>query len=168
MIAAPVVSPADPNSHLAVRSLWLPQGEWIEWPTGAHINGPAQITRTFVLDEIPVYVCPGAIIPLAPKMSSTTAHPLDPLILQIFSGKTGEGKLYEDEGDLLGYKTNQFSWTHFQQQTNPDGSMQIKILPRGRVPRNAHGSRVPIASLRGLAARISHREWQGNFLLCAR
>ena len=135
MIAAPVVSPADPNSHLAVRSLWLPQGEWIEWPTGAHINGPAQITRTFVLDEIPVYVRPGAIIPLAPKMSSTTAHPLDPLILQIFSGKTGEGKLYEDAGDSLGYKTNQFSWTHFQQQTNPDGSMQIKILPtRGAFP----------------------------------
>ncbi len=135
MIAAPVVSPADPNSHLAARSLWLPEGEWIEWPTGAHIKGPVQTTRLFTLDEIPIYVHPGTIIPMAPKMSSTTAHPLDPLILQIFPGKSGEGRLYEDAGDSLGYKTNQFAWTHFQQQTLADGSIQIKILPaRGGFP----------------------------------
>jgi alpha-glucosidase (family GH31 glycosyl hydrolase) len=129
MIAAPVVTPADPNSHLAIRSIWLPPGEWIEWPTGAHFTGPVQLTRTFDLDQIPVYVRPGSIIPMAPRMNSTDARPLDPLVLQVFPAKTGEGKLYEDAGNTLGYESGEFAWTHFHQQTLADGSQEIKILP---------------------------------------
>ena len=66
---------------------------------------------------------------MAPQMSSTNAKPLDPLILEIAPGKEGHGSLYEDAGDSLGYKKSEFTWTHFRQQTQPDGSLEIKILP---------------------------------------
>ena len=130
LIAAPVVTPQDPEVRLATRSLWLPKGEWIEWPTGAHFEGPLQITRSFALDEVPVYLRAGAIIPMAPQMSSTNAKPLDPLILEIAPGKEGQGSLYEDAGDSLGYKKSEFTWTHFRQRVQPDGSLEMKILPR--------------------------------------
>jgi alpha-glucosidase (family GH31 glycosyl hydrolase) len=129
MIAAPVVAPADAATHLATRSLWLPEGPWIEWPTGARFTGPVQLTRQFALDEIPIYVRPGTIVPMAPKMSSTSAQPLDPLILQIFAGPSGEGKLYEDAGDTLGYQTGAFAWTHFAEEQLTDGSLEVKISP---------------------------------------
>lgn len=129
MIAAPVVTPADPNSRLAIRSVWLPPGQWIEWPTGARIAGPIQMTRSFDINQIPVYVRAGSIIPQSPQMSATSARPLDPLVLQVFPARSGEGKLYEDAGDTLGYKNNEFAWTKFQQQTLGDGSQEIKILP---------------------------------------
>lgn len=135
MIVAPVVTPLDPVSQLATCSIWIPEGDWIERMTGSHVRGPKQITRLVALDEIPVYVRAGSIIPMAPKMSSTGARPLDPLILQIFPASRGEGKLYEDAGDSLGYKTSEFAWTSFAQHGNADGSLDVEILPsKGTFP----------------------------------
>lgn len=129
MIVAPVLAPLDPLSQLANRSLWLPAGDWVEWSSGEHVRGPKEITRLVALDEVPVYVKAGSIIPMAPEMSSTGAKPLDPLILQIFPAATGAGQLYEDAGDSLGYKTAEFAWTKFQQRANSDGSLDIEIQP---------------------------------------
>jgi alpha-glucosidase (family GH31 glycosyl hydrolase) len=143
LIVAPVTSPRDAVSQLAKRSVWLPAGQWIEWPTGAHLNGPASMERTFRIDEIPVYAKAGAIIPMqtseehrvegdassaSGKETSAERRP-DPLVLQIFPGARGEGRLYEDAGDTLGYKTSEFARTNFTQQKMPDGSLQIQLQP---------------------------------------
>ncbi len=152
MIVAPVVSPLDPVSQLAKRSVWLPPGDWIEWPTGARLRGPISLDRTFRLDEVPVYVRAGAIIPMqSPTQSATQSiaqlayqaspeavgpqlvppdKPLpDPLVLQIFPAARGEGRLYEDAGDSLGYKGTEFARTSFSQQFSADGALKIEILP---------------------------------------
>jgi alpha-glucosidase len=152
LIVAPVTSPLDATSQLAKRSVWLPEGEWIEWPTGAHLHGPARMDRTFRLDEIPVYARAGAIVPMqlaesspsagAEFSSATTATTTasaerrpDPLVLQVFPGARGEGRLYEDAGDTLGYKNSEFAWTNFAQQRLADGSLQIQLQPaRGEFP----------------------------------
>ena len=63
MIVAPVVAPGDKITGLAAKSVWLPEGEWIEWPTGTHFHGPTAIQRNFSISQIPVYVHAGAIVP---------------------------------------------------------------------------------------------------------
>ena len=56
-------------------------------------------------------------------------------MLQIFPGAKGEGRLYEDAGDTLGYKSTEFARTNFTQQRLADGSLQIQLQPaRGRFP----------------------------------
>ena len=35
---------------LATEQVWLPKGEWIEWPTGKHFSGPASVERSFTID----------------------------------------------------------------------------------------------------------------------
>jgi uncharacterized protein DUF5110/glycosyl hydrolase family 31 len=159
LIVAPITSPIDAASQLAKRSIWLPPGEWTEWPTGARLHGPALMDRTFRLDEIPVYARAGAIVPMQLSESSPTTRAAsspgattvtgatstggtqetsaerrpDPLVLQIFPGARGEGHLYEDAGDTLGYKSADFAKTTFTQQRLADGSLQIQLQPaRGR------------------------------------
>ncbi|HJT16583.1 MAG TPA: TIM-barrel domain-containing protein [Thermoanaerobaculia bacterium] len=112
MIVAPIASPVRDDSQLATKPIWLPPGTWIEWFTGTQLQGPAKIDRSFALDEIPVYVKAGAIIPMKPN------------IITIFPGADGETRLYEDEGDSLGYKSNQFAWTTIRHTGN-----KIEILP---------------------------------------
>ncbi len=158
MIVAPIATPLDPLSQLAKRSIWLPPGDWIEWPTGAHLHGPATFDRTFRLDEIPVYVRAGAIIPMqSPEESQAQSDtqfaianavgspavaggkqiapkaqlesPPDPLFLQIFPGKSGDGHLYEDSSDSLDYKGTAFTRAKFQQQFSADGTLKIEISP---------------------------------------
>jgi hypothetical protein len=52
----------------ATKSLWLPEGTWIEWFTGATLRGPGLFNRSFALNEIPIYVKAGSVIPMQPKM----------------------------------------------------------------------------------------------------
>jgi alpha-glucosidase len=138
-IVAPVTTAMDSASQLAKRSIWIPEGDWIEWPTGARLHGPKLMDRSFRLDEIPVYARAGAIVPTQQGEPVTTVAPdaleaqsqgtPNPLVLQVFPGAAGDGNLYEDTGDTLGYKTSEFAWTHFHQQRLSDGALQVKVLP---------------------------------------
>ena len=115
MLVAPITAPVSDASRLATKSVWLPPGSWIEWFTGSELKGPAKIERTFALDEIPVYVKAGAIIPMQTRAGE--------LVLTIFPG-SGEARVYEDAGDSPGYKTSEFAWTTIRHSAD-----KIEILP---------------------------------------
>ncbi|MGA3009225.1 MAG: TIM-barrel domain-containing protein [Terracidiphilus sp.] len=80
MLVAPITAPADKVSGLATEKVWLPAGNWIEWPTGKHFTGPAAIERNFSIEQTPVYLRAGAIVPMQPPMRFTGEKPVDPLI----------------------------------------------------------------------------------------
>ncbi|HEU5402182.1 MAG TPA: TIM-barrel domain-containing protein [Terriglobales bacterium] len=111
MIVSPVVAPEDKQSELAKETIWLPEGTWYEWSSGAKLQGPAKLERTFALNELPVYVRAGAIIPMEPKMEHTDQKPLDPLILEIYPGANGKARVYEDGENTLGYKKTEYTFT---------------------------------------------------------
>ena len=128
MIVAPVTTEMSADSQLATQSIWLPAGEWIEWSTGVRLKGPAKLDRTFALSEIPVYVKAGSIIPMQPRMEHSDEKPVDPLILTVFPGGSGETRVYADAGNTQGYETNEFTWTRVQQTT--DGKdVKVTVSP---------------------------------------
>jgi alpha-glucosidase (family GH31 glycosyl hydrolase) len=135
MLLAPVTTPVSEDSLLASKTIWLPQGEWIEWFTGAKLKGPAVVQRSYALDEIPVFVKAGAIIPMQPKMGNTHERPVDPLILTVFPGDSGSTRVYEDEGNSLGYQKGEFAWTAVRMTAMGERTFKIDILPReGKYP----------------------------------
>jgi alpha-glucosidase len=129
MLVAPITAPVVPESQLATKKVWLPEDTWIEWFTSKRIQGPATVERAFAMDEIPVYVRAGAIIPMQPKMRHTGEKPVDPLILAIFPGEAGATRVYEDDGSSLGYKKNEFAWTTVRHTRQSDATQKIEILP---------------------------------------
>jgi hypothetical protein len=135
MLVAPVTAPMDAESELAAKTIWLPPGNWIEWSTGTSLRGPKVMERKFSLGQMPVYVKAGAVIPMEPKMLHTGEKPVDPLILTIFPGASGTGRVYDDQGNTPEYKKGEFTWTgirHFELQ---DGTQRIEISPiEGRYP----------------------------------
>jgi hypothetical protein len=135
MVVAPVAKEISKESDLATVMVWLPEGTWYEWSTGALLKGPAKLSRTFALDELPVYVRAGAIIPMQPKMRHTGERPIDPLILAIYPGASGNTRVYEDAGDTLGYKTGEFAWTAVRHSETDADTKKITIEPvEGRYP----------------------------------
>ncbi len=129
MIVAPVATAVSEETRLATKSIWLPPGTWIEWFSGAELKGPAKLERTFALNEIPVYVKAGSIVPMQPKMRNTSEKPLDPLILTVFPGESGETRVYDDAGNTPGYKANELAWTTVRHATLADGTRKIEIFP---------------------------------------
>ncbi len=123
VMAAPVAAPVDAASGVASESIWLPPGEWIEQPTGQHLHGPARSTRHFSIEQIPLYLRPGAIVPMQPPMLNTSAKPVDPLIVRIeplTDKQHSTYTLYEDSSDGRLYMTGQFATTELK--ASRDGS----------------------------------------------
>ena len=114
MLAAPVTAAADKTSRLAKESVWLPKGEWIEWPTGKHLTGPATVERSFSIDQTPVYLRAGAIVPMQPPMRYTGEKPVDPLIVNVWPlapGAISSYQVYEDSGASVEYQHGVFART---------------------------------------------------------
>jgi alpha-glucosidase len=136
MIAAPVTAPVDPASGLASESIWVPPGTWIEWPTGARLEGPARVTRSYSLGQVPVLLRSGAIVPLQPPMRYTGEKPVDPLILTVYPG-SAQGttySVYEDDGRAEDYQDGVASWTRIDARERGDTTV-ITVEPvRGGFP----------------------------------
>ena len=152
MLVAPVTEPVDNHSGLAKMSIWLPKGDWIEWQTGAHFTGPVTVQRDFSIQQVPVYVKAGSIVPMEPPMRYTGEKPVDPLILTVFppqDGRASQYTVYEDAGDTPAYRLGQAAWTKIQAATSNDGtSVSVKVFPAqghytGMLQQRAYELRLP-------------------------
>ena len=128
LLVNPIVAPMGDGQKVALQTTWLPPGQWFEQATGEILEGPAVVERPFALDEIPVYIKAGAILPLGPKMKRIDAMPLDPLILSIYPGDSGQVSVYEDAGNNQDYKKGKFSFTDIAVEKK-DGKTVLAIQP---------------------------------------
>ncbi len=131
MLAAPVTVPADKTSGLATESVWLPKGEWIEWPTGKHLTGPATVERSFSMEQTPVYLRAGAIVPMQPPMRYTGEKPVDPLIVNVWplaEGATSSYAVYEDSGHSVDYQHGVYAKTPIKAMQTGD-TLRVEIGP---------------------------------------
>ncbi len=131
MLAAPVTGPADKVTGLATESVWLPKGEWIEWPTGKHLSGPAKVERSFSIEQTPVYLRAGAIVPMQPPMRYTGEKPVDPLILNVWPlapGSSSGYQVYEDAGVSVEYQRGVFARTPIK-ATQTGDTLRVEIGP---------------------------------------
>jgi alpha-glucosidase (family GH31 glycosyl hydrolase) len=137
MIVDPVTAPVDKDSQLAQEQVWIPQGEWIEWPTGKHFTGPATVERKFSISQTPVYLRAGAIVPMQPQMQYTGQKPVDPLILNIFplsDDQKSSSSVYEDSSKGEDYKRGVCAWTDVDAKQSGD-DLTVEIEPvRGQYP----------------------------------
>lgn len=119
-IVNPITKPIGRDSLFTEQATWLPKGKWYEWSSGTMLHGDKVINRKFTIDEIPLYVREGAIIPMQPKMMNTSEKKVDPLILNVFPGESGSTRVYDDQGDDQNFKKGSYTFTnvHFQKNQN--------------------------------------------------
>jgi len=133
LLADPVTRPVAKDSQLAKISIWLPPGDWIEWDSGAALQGPVTVDRAFSIRETPVYVKTGSIIPMQPVMGSPSEKAADRLILTVFplkDGQVSEYRLYEDAGDTPGYLHGENTWTPIRASLNQGGTvLTVTVAP---------------------------------------
>lgn len=115
MMVCPVTRPMyfDADGEIAKPdlnvSVYLPEGGWYSLSTGEYFEGGKYISVCAPLDEIPVFVKAGSIIPFASYKPYAQAE--DDITLTVFPGKDGETALYEDSGDGYGYENGEYKLT---------------------------------------------------------
>jgi alpha-glucosidase len=149
MLVAPVTKPMDPATSLANESVWIPEGRWVERATGKEFTGPQSIDRNFSIDQIPVYVKAGAIVPMEPPMRYTGEKPVDPLIVNVYplhDKQESSYNLYEDSSDSEAYKRGVCAWTRLDAKQNGD-TLTVDVDP-------AEGSYPGMPTSRGYEIRL--------------
>ncbi|MGB8030493.1 MAG: glycoside hydrolase family 31 protein [Terracidiphilus sp.] len=103
-MVAPVTTAADG------RSVYLPKGtQWTSFWTGQAVIGGQDENVKSPLEQIPLFVRAGAIVPLGPTMEYATQKPEDPIELRVYPGANGSFTLYEDENDNYNYEKNAYA-----------------------------------------------------------
>ncbi|HKW32590.1 MAG TPA: glycoside hydrolase family 31 protein [Candidatus Acidoferrum sp.] len=82
----------------------LPPGDWYDFWIGARHAHDEKIQLRPRLDEMPLYVRAGAILPMQSVIQNTGETPDGPLQLHVYPGDDCKGSLYEDDGHTLAYQ----------------------------------------------------------------
>jgi alpha-glucosidase/alpha-D-xyloside xylohydrolase len=113
MLIAPIVEKRVKGPHdSSLREIYLPEGEWYDfWRPYRTFPGEQYIKQTFELDEMPIYVRAGTILPLDPVRQYVDEPVDEPTTLRIYPGSDGEFELYNDDGRTLDFQEGEYSRT---------------------------------------------------------
>lgn len=105
MLVYPITAPM--TDRLATKDVWLPTGcDWFETSSGTMLKGGQTTTRKFQLDEYPVYVKAGSIIPEYGKVKNLRHNDEDITIAVYPGGTESTFTMYEDNGNDKNYATD--------------------------------------------------------------
>jgi alpha-D-xyloside xylohydrolase len=77
--------------------VYLPAGDWVNYWTKRRQRGGRWIDAVAPLDELPLWVKAGAIVPMGPDMRYVEEKPLDPLTVELYFPRGSAQTVVEDE-----------------------------------------------------------------------
>ncbi|HLP17488.1 MAG TPA: TIM-barrel domain-containing protein, partial [Bacteroidota bacterium] len=106
LLVSPVVEPG-----VRQWNVYLPHtsGAWYDFWTGKQIDGGRSVQTAAPLEQIPLFVKAGSVIPMGKRIEYTGEKSADTLEVRIYRGADGSFELYEDEGDTYHYEQGAYS-----------------------------------------------------------
>ena len=128
IMAAPVLLPGKRK-----RLVYLPEGLWCRWMTEEEeeFEGPTTFWAAAPLDELPLFVRAGALIPLWPPALHTAAIDRGGLELHVWPGD-GQLDFYEDDMESRAYSRGESRLTSFRLTLRGNLLKLIWAAPQGR------------------------------------
>jgi alpha-glucosidase len=119
------------------EEILLPPGEWYDFWTNTKLSSKEKFNLHPRLDEMPLYVRAGAIVPMQPLVQSTGEKPNGPLELHVYlpAGTAGDdcrGTLYQDDGHTFAYQKGEILRVNYSCQVS-NGSVTVT----SRIEKNA-------------------------------
>jgi alpha-glucosidase len=114
VLVAPVYSPGQTETEV-----YLPNGNWYyNWDDKKH-EGKNSIRVQSPIEQIPVFIKEGAVIPSWPQMNYVGEKHIKEITLNVYYKEGLEtSQLYFDDGDNFGYKNGRYKIVTFELQGN--------------------------------------------------
>ena len=122
----------------------MPPGEWIDWWSGEKVKGPCRyrLKKDFARGG-GLFVRAGAVVPMW-KLKMHVEHAWDAAPeFHVWDGVEGDGELYEDDGDDLGYRRGECRLTKFLLKGTANELVIVKSKAEGGAFKNAPDSYLP-------------------------
>ncbi|MCF2667466.1 glycoside hydrolase family 31 protein [Faecalicatena contorta] len=109
------------------KLIYFPEGEWYDYWTGEKIQGGQYKIRHAELDECPIFVKAGGILPKYPPRLSTSEEKDKVLILEVYPGKA-EYVHYQDNGEDFHYQEGEYNLYRFSLDGN---ELSMELIHQG-------------------------------------
>lgn len=123
MLVAPVY-----EKGATTKKVFLPEGSWINYWTGEQMQGNAEYTVAAPINQIPLFVKQGSIIPMRNYASSVEKGNNNTLTLQVYPGRDGSFNLLEDDGTSNDYLNGYYASTAIELK-NSANKFTLNINP---------------------------------------
>ena len=95
-----------------VWECYLPQGaDWYDYWMGTKYAGGQYVTVDAPIDQMPIFVKAGSILPVADGLTYASQKPEEPVKLMVYPGADAEFTLYEDEGNNYNFEKGAYATT---------------------------------------------------------
>ena len=91
------------------KEMYLPSGEWYDFWTGKKYSGSQDVMVSAPLDQNPLFVKAGSIIPYGPKLQYATQQTDKPIVFKVYPGSDAEYVLYFDDNMTTDYQKGKYS-----------------------------------------------------------
>lgn len=91
------------------RKVYLPEGTWYDFNTNARYEGGTEYEITTALDQLPLFVKEGTLLPLAEPVQCITPQTVFNLHCKVYSTDKAECTLFEDDGETYDYTRGNFN-----------------------------------------------------------
>ncbi|MDO3693260.1 glycoside hydrolase family 31 protein [Wenyingzhuangia sp. chi5] len=95
------------------RVVYLPEGIWTDYWTGKTYEGKKDYNVLCPIDQLPIFVKQGAIIPTQELINYVGEKEMTQLTLDVYPNASNTFTLYNDDGKTLDYKKGKFNTTLF-------------------------------------------------------
>lgn len=113
ILVSPVLHPQQKT-----KIVYLPAGEWYYYFDNGRISGGQEITVETPIDEMPMYIKAGAVLPEYPVMQYVGEKRIESLKLLVYHGcEEVNSYVYEDDGDTFGYERHIYLEKKFVSKT---------------------------------------------------
>lgn len=90
----------------------LPAGcDWFDFWTGQRHAGGQRVERDYTLEQFPLFVRAGSVVPLGPVVEYTGQQPDAPWEIRIYPGADARFTLYDDDGESYRYERGERTTT---------------------------------------------------------
>jgi alpha-D-xyloside xylohydrolase len=113
----------------ASREVILPEGKWYDFYSGEYAGEKEIIRVEAKLEEIPLFVRDGGIIPMIPPaLHAPESGTLIAMEVRHYGKTGGTFLLYDDDGETFDYEKGDYSWTRLRVEQSPEGRYQGRAV----------------------------------------
>ena len=151
LLVAPITCPGEGDERTAAQKVWFPEGEvWYDFFTHEAYEGGTECRIAKPLDEFPLFVRGGWVLPTQPYTPRPGAAPLTHLVLTAYPGRAGADNtytLYEDDGLSRDYERGGYATTDLNYRLQPT-TVTVTIHAtegeyEGQLPERSYTLRLP-------------------------
>jgi len=105
------------------RKIVLPEGNWFDFHTGEYVGNKETITIETKLEQIPLFVKDGAIIPMLPLSSDISQQNSTAIEVRHYGTKENTYLLYNDDGVSYDYEKGEYTLIELKVKMEKSGNL---------------------------------------------